>query len=90
MGLNIPMLISTYNELRFSPAMNVSMRLEGLPPEKHPSACLACGKCAKMCPQQINIPEVMKDLVAKLESLPKWTDICRQRDEAAAKLKEGK
>ena len=90
MGLNIPMLISTYNELRFSPAMNISMRLEGLPPEKQPSACLACGKCAKMCPQQIDIPEVMKDLAAKLESLPKWTDICRQRDEAAAKLKEGK
>lgn len=90
MGLNIPMLISTYNELRFAPAMNISMRLGGLPSEKQPSACLACGKCAKMCPQQINIPEAMKDLDAKLESLPKRADICRQRDEAAAKLKEEK
>ena len=29
MGLDIPLLLATYNELRFSPAINVAMRLEG-------------------------------------------------------------
>ncbi len=90
MGLDIPMLISVYNDLSFAAGVGVAMRLEGLPADKQPSACLACGKCAKMCPQLINIPDVMKDLAAKLEAIPKWTDICRMRDEAAAKLKEGK
>ncbi len=90
MGLDIPMLISVYNDLSFAAGVGVAMRLEGLPADKQPSACLACGKCAKMCPQLINIPDVMKDLAAKLEAIPKWTDICRMRDEAAAKQKEGK
>ncbi len=90
MGLDIPMLISVYNDLSFASGVGVAMRLEGLPADKQPSACLSCGKCAKMCPQLINIPDVMKDLAAKLEAIPKWTDICRMRDEAAAKLKEGK
>ncbi len=88
LGLDIPMLIAVYNDLSFSSAVGVSMRLEGLPEDKQPSACLACGKCANMCPQLINIPEVMKNLADKLDALPKWTAICRQRDEAAAKLKE--
>ncbi len=86
-GLDIPMLIATYNELRFANAMNVSMRLEGLPAEKQPSACVGCGTCAKMCPQLIGIPAVMKDLADRLEALPKWADLCRQREEAAKKLK---
>ncbi len=87
MRLDIPILISVYNDLSFASAVGVSMRLEGLPSDKQPSACLACGKCAKMCPQLINIPEVMKNLTTKLEALPKWTEICRQRDEAASKLR---
>ncbi len=90
MGLDIPMLISVYNDLSFASGVGVAMRLEGLPADKQPSACLSCGKCAKMCPQLINIPEVMKDLAAKQAALPKWADICRIRDEAAAKLKEEK
>ncbi len=88
MGLDIPMLIASYNELRFAAATNVSMRLECLPEDKQPSACLACGKCAKMCPQMIDIPKVMKELSEKLATMPKWADICRQRDEAAAKLQQ--
>lgn len=88
MGLDIPLLMATCSELRFSPAINISMRLEGLPAEKQPSACIACGKCAKMCPQGIDIPGVMQELAEKLKTLPKWTDICRQREEAAKKLRK--
>lgn len=85
-GLDIPMLIAAYNDLRFANSMNVSMRLEGMPAEKQPSACIACGKCARICPQKIAIPEVMSDLAARLATLPKWSDLCRQREEAAKKL----
>ena len=85
MCLDIPMLLATYNELRFSPAINVAMRLEGLPADKQPSACIGCGACAAICPQRIDIPAAMKDLADKLAGIPKWTDICRQREEAAKK-----
>ncbi len=87
LGLDIPMLIATYNELSFAATTNSAMRVEFLPAEKHPSACLACGKCAKMCPQLINIPEVMKNLTEKVKTIPKWADICKEREEAAKKLK---
>ncbi len=90
MGLDIPMLIATYNELKFSPSMNVSMRLEHLPEDKQPSACIGCGRCVSMCPQLINIPEIMKDMAEILKGLPTWAEICRRRDEAARKSKEGK
>lgn len=83
MGLEIPMLLATYNELRFSPAINVAMRLEGLPADKQASACIGCGACAAICPQRIDIPAAMKDLADKLAGIPKWADICRQREEAA-------
>lgn len=83
MGLDIPGLIRTYNELRVSPALNAVMRIEFLPEEKKPSACIGCGKCARICPQNINIPEVMKDLTQRIRALPSWAEICRQREAAA-------
>ena len=87
MGLDIPMLIATCNELRFSPALNVSMRIEGFPAEKQPAACIACGRCAKVCPQKIDIPAVMVELTEALGKLPSWADICHQREAAAKALK---
>ncbi len=90
MGLEIPKFIATYNELSFAPVTNSSMWIEGLPEEKQPDACIGCGACAKMCPQMIDIPDVMKKLSEKLKTIPKWSDICREREEAAKKLKMGK
>ena len=73
MGLNIPMLLHTYNDLRFSPTFTVGMRIEALPEDKRPAACIGCGACEAICPQGIQIP--------------KWTDLCRQREEEAARLR---
>lgn len=84
-GLDIPMLIATYNEIRFSPAINVAMRLEALSEDKRPSACIGCGKCARICPQNIDIPGAMKGLAEAVAKLPSWAEICRQREEAAKK-----
>lgn len=88
MELDIPMLLATYNDLRFAPITNTGMRIEALPPEKRPDACLACGKCAQVCPQKINIPEELKAMAALLETVPKWSDLCRNREEAARRLRE--
>ena len=83
MELDIPGLISTYNELRFSAAVNVAMRIEFMPEEKKPSACIGCGQCTQMCPQNIDVPGAMKDFAARLSQLPSWAEICRQRELAA-------
>ncbi len=86
MGLDIPSLIATCNDLRFAPVVNASMRLDSLPAEKLPSACIGCGACAQICPQKIDIPGVMQDLTARLAAMPKWADICKERAEAAKRL----
>lgn len=86
-GLDIPGLISTYNEIRFSPAINVAMRVEFLPEDKKPTACIGCGQCTQMCPQNIDVPGALKDFAEKLSKLPSWAEICRQREEAAKKGK---
>lgn len=85
MGLDIPLMVATCSELRFSPVINIAMRLEGLPSEKQPSACIGCGACAQMCPQRIDIPGVMTELDETLRKIPKWADLCKEREEAAKK-----
>ena len=45
-----------------------------------PLPCIACGKCTKVCPQGIDIPAVMKELALRIEEMPKWAEICRQRE----------
>lgn len=87
MELDIPMLLSAYNEVRFSPQMNTAIRIEALPEEKRPSACLGCGACSAICPQRIDIPAALSDLTEQLKKLPSWAEICRQREAAAKALK---
>lgn len=86
MGLDIPMLISIYNEMRFSPVLNTAMRIEGLPEDKQPTACIGCGACAAICPQQIDIPDALASLAREIGKLPSWAEISRQREEAAKAL----
>ena len=84
MGLDIPMLIATYNEIRVAAVTNSIMRIEALPEGKQPSACVGCGKCMKVCPQNINIPQVLKDFNKAMEKIPSWAETCRQREAAQA------
>lgn len=81
-GLDIPMLISVYNELKFVPTVNASMRIEAMEEDKKPTACIACGKCSYMCPQGIHIPEIMKELPELMAKLPTWEEVSRLREEA--------
>lgn len=58
MGLEIPKLLEMYNQnLSTGPRDFISnMYLDSLPAQKLPSACVACGSCAAVCPQGIDIP----------------------------------
>lgn len=86
--LDIPKLLSLYNEMRFSPSMNVGMTIDSLDENSRPQACIGCGRCAKICPQKIGIPDAMKEFSALLEKTPHWEEVCRQREEAARKARE--
>ena len=59
--LDIPRLLELYNEHLSRPdfAFIAPMALGAMPMEKHPSACIGCGACAAVCPQQIDIPEAL-------------------------------
>ena len=87
MELDIPMLIHAYNDIKFGGGMTVAMQFDALPQEKKPSACIACGACAAVCPQNIDIPGALADFAKLLEKAPSWAELCRQREEAARKLR---
>ncbi len=66
-GLDIPHLISLYNEHVYTGGGFIApMALGALPDDKKPQACLQCRSCEQVCPQQIAISEVMADFSAKL------------------------
>ncbi len=88
MGLDIPSLIATYNELTVEAKTNAIMWMEVLDEDKLPSACIGCGACTHICPQGIDVPALMKDLSVKFDQIPKWRDICIARAEAAKRNRE--
>jgi len=67
--LDIPRLISASNEARFSAASSAkkSFTFKARTKKEQPSACIACGACAKLCPQGIDIPSVLKQFSDMLE-----------------------
>ena len=87
MGLDIPTMMSICSDIRFAPVVNSVMMIQALPEEKKPEACIACGKCTTVCPQGIDIPGVMKELAERLEKIPNWVDICREREAQQRKNK---
>lgn len=65
--LDIPQLLALYNEHCFSDGGFIApMALSSYPKDKLPGACVGCGSCEAVCPQQIKIPEAMKDFAQKL------------------------
>lgn len=87
--LDIPRLLALYNDMRFAPSFNIGMTIDSLPENKRPAACIGCGRCAQQCPQKIDIPAAMRDFAERLTKVPSWAELCRQREEAARKLRAG-
>lgn len=59
-GLDIPKLISMYNESTFENPWILKFTLGAMKEDQFPSACISCGACRQVCPQDINIPDIMK------------------------------
>lgn len=85
--LNIPFLLTAYNDLRYASSFTTGMSIEFLEEGKKPSACIDCGACTRICPQGINIPEALADLVERLKAVPSWAAMCKEREEAARALR---
>ena len=58
-GLDIPLLIQGYNELKISGG---TWKVPGYSQTKKASECLQCGVCAEHCPQKIAIPQILQEL----------------------------
>lgn len=68
MQLDIPALISLYNEHNFTGSGFVAPAgINSLPEDKKPTACIGCRSCEAVCPQQIKISEAMADFAQKLK-----------------------
>lgn len=84
--IDIPMMMNAYNDLQFDTSFTVSMQMDAVPEGQRAQDCIQCESCVQMCPQGIDIPTVLEDLAATLDKMPKWADLCREREEATAKL----
>lgn len=60
LGLDIPLILKCENERSFTG--NVSWRMNALPDDKKPAACLGCKACEAVCPQEIKIASFMKEI----------------------------
>lgn len=63
----IPELFGEYNEYVYDGKETVPRSdLASFPEDKWPGSCIGCGECAKVCPQRIDIPEIMKKFAAMI------------------------
>ena len=68
--LDIPKLISMYNEAKNSNPGILRYTLQAMGEDELPAACLACGACMALCPQEIEIPDVLEkfaEVVAQMD-----------------------
>ena len=66
--LDIPRLLELYNEHVSRPGFRfmAPMAIAAMPEEKRPAACVACGSCVEVCPQQIDIPGTLAEFTQML------------------------
>lgn len=66
-GLDIPKLISMYNEMKVDGMGILHFNIDGMKGEALPGACVGCGACAQACPQGINIPGIMREFAGQIQ-----------------------
>jgi uncharacterized protein len=67
MEINIPKLISFYNESKNGGALlgfNMNRNNAG----EDPAVCIGCGACMSVCPQGIKIPEILSEFTEMLDN----------------------
>jgi len=66
--LPIPELFGEYNDYVYNEKETVPRSdMAVFPEDKWPGSCIGCGECAKVCPQRIDIPEIMKKFAAMIK-----------------------
>lgn len=70
-NLDIPKLISMYNEASFERTFALRFTLDAMKEAELPAACLACGECQVLCPQGIDIPEIMDKFAETIANMPR-------------------
>ena len=81
MSINIPDMMSIYNESKFGLALTLGQRIENYPEEQRPASCIGCGACEQICPQGIAIPKILQEMAGM--KFPEWRKICAEREAAA-------
>jgi len=74
-GVNIPAAFEVYNKMHLfgnfqEGKMNYVIKLSGIVRKgvtSYASQCVECGQCLEKCPQSLDIPTLLKDVVAELE-----------------------
>ena len=64
--LDIPLLLTLYNEANFDMFFTVRQAIQALGAGKRPDACSACNLCKPLCPQDIDIPAALKSFTKLL------------------------
>jgi hypothetical protein len=59
-GIDIPMMLAHYNEASYEVSKGIARRVRENP--NSPQTCTNCGKCSPLCPQDIDIPDVLRKL----------------------------
>lgn len=88
MKIDIPKILSLYNDCLVSPNFNAGMLVDSYPEDQRPAACIGCGACSATCPQKIDIPSCMENFAGILGNMQHWEELCKIRAEAARKLRE--
>jgi predicted aldo/keto reductase-like oxidoreductase len=71
-GVNIPEIISLYNEF-FTRDMNDEVKTKywsHITPESQAKRCAKCGRCEELCPQKLPVKEIMKRAKMTFEQEP--------------------
>lgn len=71
-GVNIPQIISLYNEyyVEDTPEEVRKKYWEHITPESQAKRCTRCGRCEELCPQKMPIREIMAEAAALFETKP--------------------
>ena len=70
-NLDIPKLISMYNEAAHDGRLfGISAILSSMSDNEKPAACIACEECIKLCPQDINVSQVMANFADMIKNAP--------------------